>query len=1056
MSGLQGYAYLQRDQLEELKQRLEKAEDAVDTKVDNTTFMADVGHPVNGLDAKNSVQQGKIAQLKMVKADKVEFNSRVNQLSRNDTRHDETMNQLEIDYSGKVSQLQFNNMVAELRANDASQDARLDVLEQQFDEIQVRIKDEIVDKANELVATTDFNAMIATLQAGDTGLHNQIIQLASAESINNALTSYQTSLSNLQGKTEYDAEIGKLVNRHLDFEKRLMAVDQFFKVMGETYKLYNKNDVNKTQIPYTAIIRNDIPEPPQYEITGYESYIAGSRGFGFRSSQFETRINITFTEYGYNTLTGEIKLYDSSNNLIGSISQSDINSVSKNTSLAVPGAISSLGSLAIKQTDSTGEMIKTVAVPQATVAALPNITPIRIIESSLSINGFTSQNVSVSTLVEGIGMVTFTPALPTGLSHTFTNNTLTISGSVSSPISPSQTYTLRISNGTTADEIPVNIQILPALPGDPTNLVATAGVRQVSITFTAGSAGGSPITNYKYSVDNGVSYTAFSPAYITSPVVITNLANGTTYQIKLRAVNSGGDGAESTAVSATTPNLPSALTNLVATKNNGMAIINFTAGADGGSPITNYKYSINNGTNYIAFSPSITTSPLTITGLTNGVTYQIRIRAVNAVGDGPESATMSVTPSVPSWAKLGPDIDGKFGNEFSGTSVSLSADGTIVAIGAPRNFISNNPGCTRVYIWDSSASQWVQRGNDINGEAGNDMSGQSVSLSDNGNVVAIGAPYNDGTAPNSNRGHVRIYDWNNSTSQWVQRGNDIDGETAGDNSGQSVSLSANGNVVAIGAPYNNGTVPDSYRGHVRVYVWNSSVSQWVQRGADIDGEATNDWYGIAVSLSTDGNTVAIGGRSNDGTVPNSDRGHVRIYDWNSTASQWAQRGNDIDGEASFDYSGCSVSLSANGNTVAIGSGHNDGTVLNSNRGHVRIYDWNISTAQWAQRGTDIDGEDANDYSGWSVSLSDDGNTVAIGAPYNDGSWTDGGHVRVYTWSGSAWVQRGIDINGESQDDWSGSAVSLSADGTIVAIGAPQNDGPNPSSNRGHVRVYRWS
>ena len=60
---------------------------------------------------------------------------------------------------------------------------------------------------------------------------------------------------------------------------------------------------------------------------------------------------------------------------------------------------------------------------------------------------------------------------------------------------------------------------------------------------------------------------------------------------------------------------------------------------------------------------------------------------------------------------------------------------------------------------------------------------------------------------------------------------------------------------------------------------------------------------------------------------------------------------------------------------------------------MRIYQYINSS--WQQLGTDIDGEAAGDYSGHSVSLSDNGSTVAIGATGNDGNGDDSGHVRVY-------------------------------------------------------------
>ena len=109
---------------------------------------------------------------------------------------------------------------------------------------------------------------------------------------------------------------------------------------------------------------------------------------------------------------------------------------------------------------------------------------------------------------------------------------------------------------------------------------------------------------------------------------------------------------------------------------------------------------------------------------------------------------------------------------------------------------------------------------------------------------------------------------------------------------------------------------------------------------------------------------------------------------------WTQLGGDIDGEAFGDYSGHSVSFSSDGKTVAIGAIYNDGA--GSNAGHVRVFTFNSSNNQWTQLGGDIDGKAPGDFSGWIVSISSDGKTVAIGAPYNDVAGIDAGHVRVYS------------------------------------------------------------
>ncbi len=148
---------------------------------------------------------------------------------------------------------------------------------------------------------------------------------------------------------------------------------------------------------------------------------------------------------------------------------------------------------------------------------------------------------------------------------------------------------------------------------------------------------------------------------------------------------------------------------------------------------------------------------------------------------------------------------------------------------------------------------------------------------------------------------------------------------------------------------------------------------------------------------------------------------------------WTQLGSDIDGEAAGDYLGRSVSLSSDGTTLAIGAYRNDGNGADS--GHVRIYKYNGTT--WTQLGSDIDGEAAVDNSGFSVSLSSDGTTLAIGAIFNDGNGNGAysGHVRIYKYDGTTWTQLGSDIDGEAAEDQSGFSVSLSSDGTTLAIGA---------------------
>ena len=384
------------------------------------------------------------------------------------------------------------------------------------------------------------------------------------------------------------------------------------------------------------------------------------------------------------------------------------------------------------------------------------------------------------------------------------------------------------------------------------------------------------------------------------------------------------------------------------------------------------------------------------------------------------------------WTQLGSDIDGEALYDNSGYSVSLSSDGTILAIGAYKNDGNgSNSGHVRVYQYANST--WSQLGSDIDGEAAGNLAGYSISLSDDGMTLAVGEIVGGG----GSKGQVRVYRY--SGGSWSQLGNDIVGEANDDFSGGSVSLSSNGSRVAIGATGNDGNGDRS--GHVRVYYLNGS--SWSRLGQDIDGEAAGDFSGYPVSLSSNGSIVAISAQRNDGNGSNA--GHVRVYQYaNST---WSQLGSDIDGEAASDFSGSSVSLSSDGTIVAIGAKYNDDPV--NAAGHVRVYEY--SGGSWNQRGGDIDGEAADDRSGYSVSLSSDGSIVAIGAINNDGKGSNSGHVRVYQYVNSTWTQIGSDIDGEAVGDESGFSVSLSSDGSKVAIGAWKNDGNG--NNSGHVRVY---
>ena len=389
------------------------------------------------------------------------------------------------------------------------------------------------------------------------------------------------------------------------------------------------------------------------------------------------------------------------------------------------------------------------------------------------------------------------------------------------------------------------------------------------------------------------------------------------------------------------------------------------------------------------------------------------------------------------WMQIGQDIDGEAPDDKSGWSVSLNSDGSIVAIGAPYND-GNGLGMGQVRIYGNINGNWMQTGQDLNGEGNYDEFGTSLSLNSDGSVVAIGAPNNDNTS-GSYAGLVSIY--KNTNGNWEQFGDSIIGKIPFEYSGSSVSLSSNGNIVAFGAPWNSGNGESA--GTVRVYQYSGGT--WNQIGEDINGEAAFDYSGSSISLSSDGSVVAIGAYANSGNGANA--GQVRVYQ--NINGTWTQIGQDIDGEAQDDYSGWSVSLNSDGSVVAIGAMFNDGN--GTDAGQVRVYK-NIN-GTWTQMGQDIDGEEAGDEAGRSVSLNSDGTIVAVGAPYSSSKGTESGQVRVFQYLDENWTQIGEEVNGEEEYNDFGKSVSLSSDGLIMAAGAPYNCGNG--INAGHVRVFEY-
>jgi len=392
------------------------------------------------------------------------------------------------------------------------------------------------------------------------------------------------------------------------------------------------------------------------------------------------------------------------------------------------------------------------------------------------------------------------------------------------------------------------------------------------------------------------------------------------------------------------------------------------------------------------------------------------------------------------WKLRGKSINGK-AEEYYGVSVSLSADGKILAIGGPGNF-DGVGGQVVVYGWDEDVLDYIQLWQVVTGVTYGELFGQSVALSADGKMLAIGAIHNDDNGFKS--GKVNTYRWDEADLNYKQLGQSIYGQAANDYLGWSLSLSGDGKILAIGAPGNDVDANIFNSGQVRVYGWDEVALNYNQIGQAITGGGAGDSLGQSLALSEDGNTLVVGASQ----WPDSDGpGYVKTYRWDKAAMNYQQIGQLIPGKASGDEFGFSVSLSADGQTLAVGApGSFTGDLI---PGYVQVYGWDEAALAYTQQGQSITGEAVGDWLGFSIDLSADGKTLATGAPSED-SFNRPGHVNVYGLDGdvSSWKQLGQRITGEFVGGRFGYAVALSADGETLATGSPYN-----GSYSGQVGVF---
>jgi hypothetical protein len=468
-------------------------------------------------------------------------------------------------------------------------------------------------------------------------------------------------------------------------------------------------------------------------------------------------------------------------------------------------------------------------------------------------------------------------------------------------------------------------------------------------------------------------------------------------------------------------------------------------------------------------------------------------------------------------------LDGHIGN-----GVAISADGNTMAVGAQHES-SGAPGINgnqndesaynagAVYVYAREGANWTQRAYVKASNAGaGDHFGSSVALSADGNTMAVAAYWEssaatgvngdqaDNSIPNAGAAYIFARSGTTWTQQaYIKASNTgtaaVDGvQSDGDQYAFSLALSGDGNTLAVGAitedsnatGFDGNGADDSAASAGAVYVYTRTGASWSQqayvKSPPADGDPTGgDMFGYSLRLDDDGDTLVVGvydedgsSRAINGPVDGERGGAGAAYVFTRAGTTWSRQAYiKVANAEGGDSWGVDVALSADGNTLAIGTADEDCDATGVNppgcgdedlgsaggsMGAAAIFvrDGTTWTQQAYLKASNTGWED---WFGIKLALSGDGNTLAVAAP-NEDSATQGingrqddesaieaGAVYLFTRGGTEWVQRAYvkGSNTKAFDEFGG-AVALNGDGRILLVGARGEDSGAQGTNGNQV------
>jgi len=533
-------------------------------------------------------------------------------------------------------------------------------------------------------------------------------------------------------------------------------------------------------------------------------------------------------------------------------------------------------------------------------------------------------------------------------------------------------------------------------------------------------------------------------------------------------------------------------------------IFRFTWTAVSGATSYKLKEAITTGAGYTIIKETTTTSFDHVAPLYARLNAKYILESCNATGCTASTAVFTSTKVADMASSIGylkASNTGTAVNEYFGSFVSLSSDGNTLAVGATGED-SNATGVNgdqtdnsvsfsgAVYVFSRTGTVWSQQAYlKASNPDVDDTFGYNLSLSDNGNTLAVSAYKEDSNATgvngdqtdNSMSDSGAVYIFSRTGAIWSHQAYLKSSNTsASDRFGEeSVSLSADGNTLAVGAPsedsnatgINGDQTDNSKASSGAVYVFTRTGTTWTQQAyiKASNSEAT-DYFGWVVVLSSNGNTLAVSAvdESSNATgiggdqTNNSAADAGAVYVFTRTGTTWTQQAyiKASNAEAT-DYFGQKLSLSADSNTLAVAAtgessnanGINGAQGDNSLSSSGAVYVFTRAGTTWSQQAyVKASNTGANDGFGLSVSLSTSGNTLAVGARSESSNATGlngdessnseagSGAVYVLTRSGTTWSQSAyVKATNTAAGDLFGDVVSLSADATALVVGAYAED-----------------